>query len=156
MTDVLTKEQRSYNMSRIKSRDTGPEMIVRSMVHGMGYRYTLHSKNLPGTPDLIFKTRKRIIFVHGCFYHMHDCPNGRATPKTNIEFWETKRRANVTRDRRNLAALEKDGWRILFVWECMTKTKKREELKAMIAEFLSEQEIPKDYSRAANVARAKG
>lgn len=136
MTDVLTREQRSYNMSRIKSRDTKPEMVVRSLVHGMGYRYSLHTSNLPGKPDLVFRSRRKIIFVHGCFYHMHDCSNGKAVPKTNVEFWQAKRLSNVERDVRNLAALRKEGWEVLCVWECMTKRKRNEELTRILTKFL--------------------
>jgi DNA mismatch endonuclease (patch repair protein) len=121
MTDVHTPEQRSFNMSRIRNRNTRPEMFVRSMVHRMGYRYRLHRKDLPGKPDLVFPARRKIIFVHGCFFHMHDCPYGRVTPKQNAEFWRTKRLSNVERDRRNVASLKRDKWRVLEVWECQTK-----------------------------------
>jgi DNA mismatch endonuclease, patch repair protein len=116
MPDVHTPAQRRFNMSRIRNRNTRPEMFVRSMVHRMGYRYRLHRKDLPGKPDLVFPSRRRIIFVHGCFFHMHDCPYGRVTPKTNAEFWQAKRLSNVERDRRNLAALKKEGWKVLEVW----------------------------------------
>ncbi|MDQ3257811.1 MAG: DNA mismatch endonuclease Vsr [Acidobacteriota bacterium] len=122
MTDVHTPAQRSFNMSRIRNRNTRPEMIVRSMVHRMGFRYRLHRKDLPGKPDLVFPSRRKIIFVHGCFFHMHDCRYGKVTPKQNAEFWQTKRLSNVERDRRNIAALEKDEWQVLEVWECQTKT----------------------------------
>jgi len=154
MTDVLTRAQRSYNMSRIKSRDTKPEMTVRSLVHGMGYRYSLHRKDLPGKPDLVLRSRRKIIFVHGCFYHMHDCSNGKAVPKTNVEFWQTKRLSNVERDIRNLAALKRAGWKVLCVWECMTKPKRGKELTRIISEFLS-QETPSNYN-AATLRRTNG
>ncbi len=121
MADVLTPQQRSFNMSRIRSRDTRPEMIVRSIVHGMGFRYRLHKKDLPGKPDLVLVRHRKIIDVHGCFFHMHDCPYGRVKPATNAEFWQTKRKSNVDRDRRNIELLKKDGWRVLIVWECQTK-----------------------------------
>lgn len=121
MTDVLTPEQRSFNMSRIKGRNTKPEMVVRSLVHGMGFRYRLHRKDLPGKPDLVFSSRMKIIFVHGCFWHMHDCPYGRVKPKTNSEFWESKRRGNVERDLKNITTLKEQGWQTLIVWECWTK-----------------------------------
>jgi DNA mismatch endonuclease (patch repair protein) len=87
MPDVHTPEQRSFNMSRIKNRNTRPEMKVRSLVHRMGYRFRLHRKDLPGKPDLVFPSRHKVLFVHGCFFHMHDCPYGRVVPKTNAEFW---------------------------------------------------------------------
>ena len=137
MPDVHTPEQRSFNMSRIRNRHTRPEMIVRSTVHRMGYRYSLHRKDLPGKPDLVFKSRRKIIFVHGCFFHMHDCPYGRVVPKTNAEFWQTKRLSNVERDRRNQAALEEAGWVVLTVWECMTKPAKVELLPEILDTFLS-------------------
>lgn len=121
MADVLTPQQRSFNMSRIRSRDTRPEMIVRSIVHRMGYRYRLHKKDLPGKPDLVLVRHRKIIDVHGCFFHMHECKYGRVVPVTNAKFWETKRLSNVMRDRRNLATLKRDGWRVLTVWECQTK-----------------------------------
>jgi DNA mismatch endonuclease, patch repair protein len=136
MADVLTPEQRRFNMSRIRNRNTRPEMKVRSIVHQMGYRYRLHSKDLPGKPDLVFPGRRKIIFVHGCFFHMHDCPYGRVVPKTNAEFWQTKRLSNVERDRRNLVTLENDGWLVLIVWECMTKRAQIENLPQILEEFL--------------------
>jgi DNA mismatch endonuclease, patch repair protein len=134
MADVHTPEQRSYNMSRIRSRDTAPEKLVRSLVHRLGYRYRLHVGKLPGKPDLVFAGRKKVIFVHGCYWHMHDCPYGRVTPKTNAEFWQTKRRSNVERDRRNLARLDTDGWSALVIWECEASDIDR--LKGVVRRFL--------------------
>jgi DNA mismatch endonuclease, patch repair protein len=136
MADVLTPEQRRFNMSRIRSRNTKPEMIVRSLVHRMGYRYRLHRKDLPGKPDLVFPGRKKIIFVHGCFFHMHDCSYGKVTPKTNAEFWQNKRMGNVERDKRNIEALEADDWQVLTVWECMTKPRQIDGLPSILKEFL--------------------
>ncbi|PYS45565.1 MAG: very short patch repair endonuclease [Acidobacteria bacterium] len=137
MPDVHTPAQRSFNMSRIRNRNTRPEMKVRSMVHQMGYRYRLHRKDLPGKPDLVFPSRRKVIFVHGCFFHMHDCPYGRVVPKTNADFWRTKRLSNVERDRRNVAALNNDGWKVLEVWECQTKkTENLLLLKNNIRDFL--------------------
>lgn len=136
MTDVLTPDQRRFNMSRIRSRNTRPEMIVRSLIHRMGYRYRLHRKNLPGSPDLVFPGRRKIIFVHGCFFHMHDCPYGQVVPKTNAEFWRIKRLANVQRDKKNIAALEREGWAVETIWECMTKPSRINDLPQILENFL--------------------
>ena len=121
MADVHTRAQRSYNMSRIRSKDTKPEMIVRSLVHQMGFRFRLHRKDLPGKPDLVLPRHRKVIFVHGCFWHMHRCRYGRVTPKTNAQFWQDKREGNVARDRRNRRQLRADGWDVLTIWECWTK-----------------------------------
>jgi DNA mismatch endonuclease (patch repair protein) len=121
MTDVLTPAQRSRCMSHIHSCDTGPEMVVRRLVHGMGYRYRLHAKELPGKPDLVLPRHRKVIFVHGCFWHSHRCRYGQVVPQTRREFWENKRQATVTRDRRNLRELRKQGWWVLVIWECWTK-----------------------------------
>jgi len=119
--DVHTPEQRSANMAAIRGRDTKPEMKVRRLLHRMGYRYALHRKDLPGTPDLVFPSRRKIIFVHGCYWHMHQCRWGCVVEATNTEFWQGKRRGNVERDRRHEAALVSQGWEVLLVWECETK-----------------------------------
>ncbi|GAB5440270.1 MAG: very short patch repair endonuclease [Fuerstiella sp.] len=121
MADVHSAAQRSYNMSRIRGKDTKPELLVRSVVHRMGYRFRLHRTDLPGKPDLVLPKHRKIIFVHGCYWHMHRCRYGRVVPKTNTEFWQQKRQSNVQRDRRNLKQLRKDGWRVLVVWECWTR-----------------------------------
>ncbi|MEQ9410518.1 MAG: very short patch repair endonuclease [Fuerstiella sp.] len=121
MTDVHTRRQRSFNMSRIRAKDTRPEMIVRSLVHQMGYRFRLHRRDLPGTPDLVLPRHHKVIFVHGCFWHQHRCRYGRVTPKTNAAFWAAKRQGNVTRDRRNLRQLRAAGWDVLVIWECWTR-----------------------------------
>ena len=121
MVDVLTKEQRSHNMSQIRCKNTKPEMIVRSLVHRMGYRYSLHRKDLPGKPDLVLVRHKKVIFVHGCFWHMHRCKYGRVIPKTNKKFWKIKREGNVDRDKRNLRKLRREGWKVLVIWECQTR-----------------------------------
>src|SRR5258706_4095649 len=113
MADVLTPKQRSFNMSRIRSCDTRPEMVVRSIVHRMGYRFRLHKTDLPGKPDVVLVRHRKIIDVHGCFFHMHKCRYGSVVPATNAEFWQTKRLSNVGRYRRNLNALRRDGWRVM-------------------------------------------
>jgi DNA mismatch endonuclease (patch repair protein) len=134
MADVLTPEQRSLNMSRIRNRDTRPEIIVRSIVHGLGYRYRLHKKDLPGKPDVVLVRHRKIIDVHGCFFHMHKCKYGRVVPATNAKFWRTKRLTNVERDRRNLATLRRAGWGVMIVWEC--ETKNLEHLERKIRRFI--------------------
>jgi len=121
MTDVHTHEVRSYNMSRIKSRDTKPELLIRSLVHRLGYRFRLHRKDLPGKPDLVFPERKKVIFVHGCYWHVHDCPFGAVKPATNAFFWSEKRNGNVLRDKLNEAKLATLGWEALTIWECEIK-----------------------------------
>jgi DNA mismatch endonuclease (patch repair protein) len=121
MSDVHSPEQRSFNMSRIRSKDTKPEMIVRSLVHQMGYRFRLHVQGLPGKPDLVLPAHRKVIFVHGCFWHMHRCRFGRVKPATNASFWSSKRLGNVCRDRMNRRRLRTEGWSVLVVWECWTK-----------------------------------
>jgi DNA mismatch endonuclease, patch repair protein len=125
MTDVLTAAQRSYNMSRIRGSDTAPEMRVRRFLHAMGFRYRLHGKELPGKPDLVFAGARAVLFVHGCFWHMHRCKYGKPAPATNTDFWARKRRSNVERDKRNRAALRADGWRVFEIWECHTRDEER-------------------------------
>lgn len=121
MADVHSAEQRSRNMAAIKGRDTAPEMFVRRMLHGFGFRYSLHKKGLPGRPDLVFPARKKIIFVHGCYWHMHDCRWGCVIPATRTEFWQAKRTGNVRRDRAVHEALVSLGWEVLVVWECQIR-----------------------------------
>lgn len=121
MVDVHNKQQRSYNMSQIRSKNTSPEIFVRSLVHCMGYRYALHRRDLPGNPDLVLVRHKKIIFVHGCFWHMHKCRYGRAAPATHTKFWQEKRQGNVERDKRNLRKLRKASWKVLVVWECQIR-----------------------------------
>lgn len=122
MTDKLTAAQRSENMRRIKSKGTSPELLVRKLLHGMGYRYRLHRKNLPGKPDIVFGPRRKAIFVHGCFWHGHDavtCSDSR-TPKSNAGYWVPKLARNKERDARNLSALADIGWQTLVIWDCET------------------------------------
>ena len=121
MADVLTPEQRSRCMSRIRAKNTKPEMRVRSTAHALGFRFRLHQRDLPGIPDLVFTSARKVIFVNGCFWHKHRCHRGAVTPATNAKFWEEKRNANVRRDRRNRSALRRRGWQVLTIWECQTK-----------------------------------
>src|ERR1700722_17361798 len=120
MSDVLTPAQRSYNMSRIRSAHTAPELRVRRLLHAMGLRYRLHGKGLPGKPALGFAAAGALLFVHGCFWHMGRCKRGKPVPATNADFWAQKRRSNVERDKRNRKALKADGWRVFEIWECHT------------------------------------
>ncbi len=121
--DTLTPARRSEIMSRVRGKDTKPEMVVRSLVHGMGYRYRLHRRDLPGCPDLTFTKPRKVIFVHGCYWHRHDgCPNAR-TPKSRLEFWVPKLEGNKVRDRANQFQLAEMGWRCLVIWECELRDK---------------------------------
>lgn len=111
-------------MSRVKSKDTKPEMTVRRMVFRMGFRYRLHDKTLPGKPDLVFSGRRKVIFVNGCFWHGHeDCAYGRL-PKSRVEFWQAKIVRNCARDKNNIALLKESGWRVLVVWQCELRNPK--------------------------------
>lgn len=133
MADILTRQQRSALMSKIRAKDTKPEMIVRRLAHSLGYRFRLHRRDLPGSPDLIFPSRKKAIFVHGCFWHRHCC--GRAyAPKTRAGFWKRKFLANVARDRWAKRALRRAGWKVLVIWECQTLS--GESLLRRLARFL--------------------
>lgn len=120
MVDTRTRAQRSRIMASVGQRNTGPEWIVRRLLHAAGYRYRLHAKDLPGTPDIVFRRLKKAIFVHGCFWHGHGCPKGRA-PKSKLEYWGPKLAANQNRDAQVLAELATSGWDTLVVWQCETK-----------------------------------
>jgi DNA mismatch endonuclease (patch repair protein) len=133
--DTLTPEERSERMSRIRSKNSKPEMAIRRLVHGMGYRYRLHARDLPGTPDLVFRSRKKVIFVHGCFWHGHECKLGRM-PKSRIEFWSNKIASNRARDTKVLEQLREMGWSCLVIWECQLGG--MEKISSKIKEFLSE------------------
>ena len=115
------KALRSRTMRAVKSKDTKPEWTVRRLLHAAGYRYRLHVKELPGKPDLVFPSRRKVIFVHGCFWHGHHCTRGDRAPKTNAIYWATKIKRNKDRDRRHVAMLRRQGWKVLVVWECEIK-----------------------------------
>lgn len=117
----MTPEQRSQHMAKIRSKDTKPELRVRRTLHREGYRYLVHDKRLPGSPDLVFPSRRKAIFVHGCFWHAHDCPVGLRLPKSNPDFWAEKRARNQERDREQVLNLMEQGWNVLIIWECQTK-----------------------------------
>jgi DNA mismatch endonuclease (patch repair protein) len=123
--DRLSPERRGWLMSRVKSKNTTTEMAVRRLVFGMGYRYRLHDKRLPGRPDLVFSGRRKIIFVNGCFWHGHESCRYAALPKTRVDFWRAKVEKNQARDRENIALLEANGWKVLTVWQCELKNTER-------------------------------
>lgn len=118
MVDIVDKDMRSRIMARVRGKNTRPEMIVRRLVFGSGYRYRLHNPQLPGKPDLVFPGRRKVIFVHGCFWHGHNCPRGSRLPKTNADYWRMKIERNRERDAANTAKLEAEGWGVLVIWEC--------------------------------------
>jgi DNA mismatch endonuclease (patch repair protein) len=121
MVDSLSRSARSALMSRIRGKNTAPELAVRRALHALGYRYRLHVPTLPGRPDLVFPARAKAVFVHGCFWHGHDCVHGRRRPSTNVAFWGEKARVNADRDQRKQRALEAAGWKVIVVWECEVK-----------------------------------
>lgn len=136
MADRISPERRSAVMARIRHKDTAPELIVRRLLHGRGYRYRLHSSRLTGKPDLVFSGRRKVIFIHGCFWHGHDCPRGARPPKANADYWRDKIHRNRTRDQANLMELAAEGWETLVVWECETRF--REDLERVLVAFLGE------------------
>lgn len=135
MADNVDTPTRSRIMSRVRNKDTRPEMTVRRLVFGLGYRYRLHGRKLPGKPDLVFAGRRKVIFVHGCFWHRHEGCSLARLPKSRHEFWIPKLEANRERDKRNLAALAAEGWEVLTVWEC--ELKDLDALRSRITRFLS-------------------
>jgi DNA mismatch endonuclease (patch repair protein) len=122
MADTITRERRSWNMSRIKGRNTGPELRLRSLLHRAGFRFTLHAKELPGKPDIVLPKYRVVIFVHGCFWHRHEGCRNATMPSTRTEFWQAKFDFNVSRDERNRVALKAAGWTVFTVWECELKS----------------------------------
>jgi DNA mismatch endonuclease (patch repair protein) len=116
-------------MRAVKGKDTGPERLVRSILHRLGCRFVLHRADLPGKPDIVMPARLRIVFVHGCFWHGHACPHGRRRPAKNAAYWRTKIASNQSRDRRTVTALRRAGWRVLVLWECRVCDAARLELR---------------------------
>ncbi len=136
MADTLTPAQRSERMSRVRGKNTAPEMKLRRLIHGMGYRYRLHVGGLPGKPDLVFPSRHAVIFMHGCFWHRHaNCKLARL-PKSKLDFWETKLEENRQRDLRYRERLMAMGWRVLIVWEC--ELQNLDHVSRVVREFLGE------------------
>src|SRR5260370_31072833 len=124
MTDVHDKATRSYNMSRIKAKNTKPEMLVRKFLHVQGFRYRLHDKKLPGKPDIVLPKYKTVIFIHGCFWHGHANCKYFVVPKTRTEWWLNKINSNIANDTKAVKALKKEGWKIINLWECNLKPRK--------------------------------
>jgi DNA mismatch endonuclease (patch repair protein) len=141
VTDVLTPEQRSRCMAAIRSKNTKPEIIVRRLLRSLGHGYRLHGKNLPGRPDIVLPGLRKVIFVHGCFWHRHRCRYGSVQPKTNAAFWIKKLQGNIQRDKTNRRELRRIKWQSLVVWECQTK--KPEALLKKITRFLKSDHLPK-------------
>jgi DNA mismatch endonuclease (patch repair protein) len=138
VADRISTERRSANMSRIRGKDTKPELLVRRLLHGAGYRYRLQGQygsiRLPGRPDLVFAGRRKVIFVNGCFWHSHDCRVGRNAPQDNAAFWDDKRRRTVERDAAQRLSLGEQGWDVLVVWEC--ELREASELERRLVGFL--------------------
>jgi DNA mismatch endonuclease (patch repair protein) len=137
--DPLSPQQRSERMSRVRHKDTEPELVVRRLVHGLGYRYRLHAARLPGKPDLVFAARQRVIFVHGCFWHQHRPCRIYRMPRTKLDFWLPKLEANKKRYARNRRQLRALGWKSLVVWECELRLRGRDRIKRRIQAFLGAQ-----------------
>jgi len=121
MTDLFYPEKRRAIMQSVRGKDTKPEIAVRRLVHSLGYRYRLHVRSLPSCPDLVFPARRKVILVHGCFWHRHDCRKGRSLPATRTSFWRTKLEANKVRDASNRRKLNRLGWKTLVIWECQIR-----------------------------------
>ncbi len=128
------KARRSRTMRAVKSKNTGAELAVRRLVHGLGFRYRLHAADLPGKPDIVFRPRRKVIFVHGCFWHGHDCARGARKPKCNSDYWGAKIARNAARDMLNLAQLTNAGWNTLLIWECEIKNSSK--LAERVSDFL--------------------
>ena len=136
MVDNLTPVLRSWNMSRIRSKNTRPEIIVRSLLHGMGYRFRLFNSKLPGNPDIILPRRKKIIFVNSCFFHRHPGCRKATTPKSNVQYWLTKFQKNMLRDEKVKNLLEIAGWKVFTIWECQIKD--IDQLKETLKQYMNE------------------
>lgn len=135
MADVFNPPKRREIMRHIKSKNTAPEVQLRSLLHKNGFRFRLNRKDLPGKPDIVLPKYKAVIFVHGCFWHGHSCKRGQR-PQTNVEFWNNKIENNIARDRKDVELLEAQGWRVLVVWQCEIKKKNESQLLSKIKNFL--------------------
>ena len=139
MTDTLTRQERSERMPRIRGKDSVSEMRLRRLIHGMGYRYRLHVRSLPGTPDLVFPARKAVIFMHGCFWHRHQGCRLARMPKSKVALWQEKLEANKLRDEENMGRLNELGWRVLVIWECQMQEKDLNEVSNVVRRFLADE-----------------
>jgi len=140
-TDMFSAAQRSWIMRQVHSQHTKPELLVRSLVHRLGYRFRLYKRDLPGAPDLVFSSRAKVIFVHGCFWHGHPCRRGARMPKANADYWRQKIARNKQRDQRHRRRLRQLGWGVLVLWECQLRD--REQLATRLVRFLGQ---PAKYS----------
>ncbi|EIM04284.1 very short patch repair endonuclease [Rhodanobacter denitrificans] len=144
MADVLTLEQRQLNMSRIKGKNTKPEMLIRRGLHARGLRYRLHDRSLPGRPDIVFRKYNTAVFIHGCFWHAHGCIMSKL-PATRQDFWEAKLSANAARDHKAVQELQSNGWRVLNIWECALRGPQRwteDALLDRVAHFIQHSDLP--------------
>lgn len=143
MIDFLTQTERSDRMSRIRGKDTKPELALRRVIHRLGLRYRLHGAGLPGKPDLVFPRFRTVVFVHGCFWHRHQGCNIATTPKSNTEFWLEKFKKNVERDSRVTKSLQALGWSVLVVWECeLSSAKKAQETGEQLYKLIQTHTLP--------------
>ena len=151
MGDIHSKETRSYNMSRIRAKDTLPEMIIRKFIHAHGFRYTLHNRLLPGKPDIVLPKYKTIIMVNGCFWHGHKGCKYYTVPKTNTGWWQNKIAGNIANDEKNIKALKTAGWKVVNVWGCDLKKNKIEKTLLMLLQKLTRLKEKVDNIRKSNL-----
>jgi DNA mismatch endonuclease, patch repair protein len=135
MTDTVSTTERSRIMAAVKSKDTTPELFVRRLVHSLGYRYRLHVRDLPGTPDMVFPRLRKVINVNGCFWHLHGCPRCRI-PSSRRDYWVKKLQRNAARDKRTQRELQRSGWKVLVLWECQARSANEHRLRKRIVAFL--------------------
>lgn len=153
--DTLSPERRSEVMSRIRSKDTKPEMLVRRHLHAMGFRFRLHDSKLPGHPDIVLPKWHTVIFINGCFWHRHEGCKLASTPKSNIEFWESKFKRNVERDKKEQSALADAGWRVIVVWECEAKARLDDLSDTIKGEALSHMHLCSKISKKSKAEGSK-
>lgn len=150
--DIVDTKRRSYMMSRIRARDTTPELVVRRIAHSLGLRFRLHRKDLPGRPDLVFPKYRLVVFVHGCFWHRHQNCKLAYVPKSRVTFWTEKFAENVARDSRQQVALKALGWRVLIIWEC--ETRDEEVVRSKLAAIIRDKETASKRVRPRSASEA--